>query len=107
MNTAILTLAGRGRDHAADCPRRFCFHYRARVPWRQLRALRNKLPLLLAAVAAPVLRLLDFMGPVASNNLAAVIVKPDLPAGKFPWVEQRGAELVADRGWFRDKFGST
>jgi len=60
-----------------------------------------------ATAAAPMLRLLDTLGPVASNNLAAVIMKPDLPAGKFPWVGQRGAEWVADRGWFRDKFGST
>ena len=85
---------------------RFYFHYRTRIPWRQLRARRNKLPLLLAAVAAPVLRLLDVMGPVASNNLAAVVVKPDLPGEKFPWVEQRGKEWVADPAWFSDKFGS-
>jgi SAM-dependent methyltransferase len=87
-------------------PHRFHFHYRTRVPWRQLRARRNKLPLLLAAVAAPVLRLLDVMGPVASNNIAAVVVKPDLPAEKFPWVEQRGNEWVADPAWFSDNFGS-
>jgi SAM-dependent methyltransferase len=88
-------------------PHRFSFHYRTRVPWRQLRARRNKLPLMLAAIAAPVLRLLDAVGPVASNNLAAVIVKPDLPAGKFPWVEQRGTEWAADINWFDGKFGPT
>jgi hypothetical protein len=87
-------------------PHRFRFHYRTRVPWQQLRARRNKLPLIVATAAAPVLRLLDTLGPVASNNLAAVIVKPDLPAGKFPWVGQRGAEWVADRGWFETKFGA-
>jgi SAM-dependent methyltransferase len=86
-------------------PHKFRFHYRTRVPWRQLRARRIKLPLLLATVAAPLLRLLDAAGPVASNNLAAVIVKPDLPAGKFPWLEKRGAEWVADAAWFRGKFG--
>lgn len=86
-------------------PHRFSFHYRTRVPWGQLRARRNKLPLMLAAVAAPLLRLLDAVGPVASNNLAAVIVKPDLPAGKFPWLEQRGDEWVADSDWFKRKFG--
>jgi hypothetical protein len=87
-------------------PHQFYFHYRTRVPWRQLRARRNKLPLIMATVAAPVLRLLDTFGPVASNNLAAVIVKPHLPAERFPWVEQRGAEWVADRNWFRAKFGA-
>jgi hypothetical protein len=87
-------------------PHRFHFHYRTRVPWRQLRARRNKLPLLMATVAAPVLRLLDAIGPMASNNIAAVIVKPDLPAEKFPWVEQQGKEWGADPVWFRRKFGS-
>ena len=88
-------------------PHRFSFHYRTRIPWRQLRVRHNKLPLMLAAIAAPVLRLLDAVGPVASNNLAAVIVKPDLPAGKFPWVEQRGTEWAADSDWFNGKFGPT
>lgn len=81
-------------------PHRFTFHYRTRIPWRQLRARRDKLPLILAAMAAPVLRLLDVIGPVASNNLAAVIVKPSLPAKKFPWVEKKGEAWMADRGWF-------
>jgi SAM-dependent methyltransferase len=88
-------------------PHRFRFHYRTRVPWRQLRARRNKLPLVMAAVAAPVLRVLDAVGPVASNNLAAVIVKPDLPTEKFPWLVKLGAEGAANKDWFRGKFGAT
>jgi SAM-dependent methyltransferase len=86
-------------------PHQFHFHYRTRVPWSQLRARRNKLPLILASLAAPVLRVLDAIGPVASNNIAAVVVKPDLPTEKFPWVEHRGKGWVADRDWFRGKFG--
>jgi len=86
-------------------PHRFGFYYRTRVPWRQLRARRNKLPLLLATAAAPVLRLLDAVGPVASNNLAAVIVKPDLPRDRFPWLEQRGSDWAANKEWFREHFG--
>ncbi|MBJ7258057.1 MAG: methyltransferase domain-containing protein [Chthoniobacterales bacterium] len=87
-------------------PHRFQFHYRTRVPWRQLRARRNKLPLVMAAIAAPVLRLLDALGPVSSNNLAAVIVKPDLPAERFPWLEKRDGQWGADPTWFRGKFDS-
>lgn len=86
-------------------PHRFYFHYRTRIPWRQLRARRNKLPLILAAIAAPVLRILDVIGPLASNNLAAVIVKPDLPDEVFPWLEPRGAGWGARPGWFAAKFG--
>ena len=81
-------------------PHRYYFYYRTRIPWQQLRARRSKVPFLVAMVAAPVLRLLDVMGPVASNNIAAVIVKPDLPAEKFPWVKWNGGEWVAERGWF-------
>ena len=29
--------------------------------------------------------------------MAAVIVKPDLPREKFPWVEQQGQVWVAER----------
>ncbi len=86
-------------------PHRFRFHYRTRVPWRQLRVRRNKLPLVMAMLAAPVLRVFDAVGPVASNNMAAVIVKPDLTAEKFPWLEKSGSQWIADRGWFRGKFG--
>ncbi len=86
-------------------PHRFRFHYRTRVPWRQLRVRRNKIPFVMAMFAAPVLRLLDALGPVASNNLATVIVKPDLPLEKFPWLEQHAKGWIAHRGWFLRKFG--
>ena len=86
-------------------PHHFSFHYRTRIPWPQLRMRRSKVPFLMAMVAAPILRLCDLMGPVASNNMAAVIVKPDLTAEKFPWLEKSDSEWVADRGWFSRKFG--
>ncbi len=86
-------------------PHRFRFHYRTRIPWQQLKARRNKLPLTMAAAAAPFLRLLDFFGPVTSNNLAAVIIKPDLSVENFPWLEKRGDEWGAKAKWFREKFG--
>ncbi len=50
------------------------------------------------------LRLLDFMGPVASNNLAAVVVKPDLPGEKFAWLESHGKTWKANTAWFAEKF---
>ncbi|MFM8458135.1 MAG: class I SAM-dependent methyltransferase [Chthoniobacterales bacterium] len=86
-------------------PHRFRFHYRTRIPWRQLGARRNKLPLFMASVAAPLLRTLDVFGSVTSNNLAGVVVKPNLPEAKFPWVQQLGQEWKADPAWFRAKFG--
>jgi len=86
-------------------PHNFRFHYRTRVPWRQLRVRRNKLPLIAAAAAAPLLRLLDAVGPVASNNLAAVVVKPDLAREKFPWLDRKPGGWMADSSWFRARFG--
>ena len=80
-------------------PHRYYFHYRTRIPWQQLRARRSKVPLIMAALASPALRLFDFMGPVASNNMAAVIVKPDLPREKFPWLKSSGQSWAANSSW--------
>jgi hypothetical protein len=88
-------------------PHNFSFHYRTRIPWRQLRSRRNKLPLVLAAAVAPMLRILDAVGPVASNNLAAVIVKPDLPKERFPWVSKCDSDWAANQKWFSIEFGSS
>lgn len=87
-------------------PHQFHFFHRTRIPWQQLRARRNKLPLILAAVAAPILRLLDAAGPIFSNNLAAVIVKPGLPGEKFAWLEEDSTGWRARPAWFQEKFGS-
>jgi SAM-dependent methyltransferase len=85
-------------------PHRFRFHYRTRIPWTQLKMRRNKLPLALACAAAPALRLLDAIGPVFSNNIAAVIVKPELPAQAFPWLELKDRRFQASAQWFAGKF---
>jgi SAM-dependent methyltransferase len=87
-------------------PHRFQFHYRTRIPWTQLKMRRNKLPLLMVATAAPFLRMLDAIGPVFSNNMAAVILKPRLPEEAFPWLEPQGDHLGARRTWFANKFGA-
>jgi SAM-dependent methyltransferase len=88
-------------------PHRFRFHYRTRIPWTQLKMRKNKLPLLMVGVAAPFLRMLDAIGPVFSNNLAGVIVKPPLPEQAFPWLERQGDRFVASRQWFQRKFGTS
>jgi SAM-dependent methyltransferase len=85
-------------------PHRFLFHYRTRIPWTQLKMRRNKLPLALACAAAPLLRLLDAIGPVFSNNMAAVIVKPELPAQAFPWLELKDGRFEASAQWFSGRF---
>jgi SAM-dependent methyltransferase len=87
-------------------PHKFHFHYRTRIPWTQLKMRKNKLPLLMATVAAPFLRILDAIGPVFSNNMAAVVVKPRLPEQAFPWLEPQDDHFVARRDWFARKFGA-
>lgn len=87
-------------------PHKFRFFYRTRIPWQQLRRRSNKVPLMMVVLAAPVLRVLDAMGPMVSNNMAAVVIKPDLPSEKFPWLEKNGVEWVAERAWFASKFRS-
>lgn len=82
-------------------PHKFSFFYRTRIPWPQLRARKSKILLLFAAAMYPVFRLLDWMGPVASNNLAAVILKPNLPEALYPWLEVHGLSFRAKPEWFR------
>jgi SAM-dependent methyltransferase len=81
-------------------PHVFRFYYRTRVPWQQLRLRKNKLPLLAATLALPFLRLLDFFGPFTSNNLAAVITKPDLPSQAFPWLVFQSGNWTLSKHWF-------
>lgn len=88
-------------------PHRFQFFYRTRIPWVQLQMRRNKIPLILVTLAAPFLRLFDAIGPVFSNNMAAVIVKPEMPRERFQWLEDAATSdgYRAKREWFTDKFG--
>jgi SAM-dependent methyltransferase len=81
-------------------PHEFHFYYRTRIPWQQLRLRRNKLPLLAAGLAAPFLRLLDVLGPFSSNNLAAVVTKPDLPSQTFSWLVFRDGNFALSRSQF-------
>jgi SAM-dependent methyltransferase len=87
-------------------PHRFMFFYRTRIPWVQLNMRRNKIPVLVAAIAWPFLRVADTMGPVFSNNLAAVIRKPHLPEDKFSWLVSDESGYRANASWFDSKFGS-
>jgi len=88
-------------------PHRFNFYYRTRIPWRQLKTRKNKLFLCGALVLAPLMRLLDFVGPVFSNNMACIITKPRLPEEKFEWLKHDEVGWGADPAWFRDRFGET
>jgi SAM-dependent methyltransferase len=85
-------------------PHRFLFFYRTRVPWRQLKMRRNKFPLFLILCLTPLLRILDAIGPVFSNNMAAVIKKPLLPTEMFPWLEIQDGDFVGRRSWFHHKY---
>lgn len=78
----------------------FRFFYRTRVPWSQLKRRRRKIALVMAAAAYPALRVLDFLGPLTSNNIAALITKPVLPGELYPWLEPCGETVRANKEWF-------
>jgi len=78
----------------------FRFFYRTRIPWPQLRMRKSSFPIIVVTAVYPLLRVLDLIGPFASNNLAAVITKPDLPGELYPWLEPSGETFRAKRAWF-------
>lgn len=88
-------------------PHRFEFYYRTRIPWRQLKTRKNKLFFCCALVLGPLMRLLDLVGPVFSNNMACIITKPHFPEEKFEWLKQDETGWSADPAWFRARFGET
>lgn len=84
-------------------PHKYKFFFQTRVPWGALRQRRNKIPLIVAFFAAPILRFLDLFGGFFSNNLAAVIVKPTLPDELFPWLSGNPPHFESNPAWYRQK----
>jgi SAM-dependent methyltransferase len=84
-------------------PHKYKFFFRTRVPWGALRQKRNKIPLVIAFFAAPILRFFDFFGGLFSNNLAAIVIKPNLPDELFPWLSANPPHFESNPAWYRQK----
>jgi SAM-dependent methyltransferase len=83
----------------------FRFFHQIRIPWGQLRGRRN--PVYLAAVYAslPFLKLLTWLFPTQANCFAAVVIKPELPAGLHPWLKVDGSgAIVPNREWLENRY---
>jgi SAM-dependent methyltransferase len=83
---------------------RFQFIRKLRIPWYQLRNRKNKLYFIAVAVAFPLLALLCRLIPGLSNNFAAVILKPQLPADIHPWLTWEDARVKVNSDWLKEKY---
>lgn len=72
--------------------------YHTVIHWHDLKAKRNKGPLLIALLAWPFLQLQRWIAPRLSNNLAVFVEKP---GAVHPWLERNDAgEIGPNQAWF-------
>lgn len=84
---------------------RFRFYHKTRTPWGQLRRRRYKWSLSLVLVSLPILKILALVFPKQTNNLAAVVLKPDLPADLHPWLVWGEGTIKANKPWLANRYG--
>jgi SAM-dependent methyltransferase len=74
----------------------FQFIHQLRMPWRQLKARKNKLHLAAMVACWPVAKGLTLVAPSLANGFAALVVKPDLTKEIHPWLlrDEKGAITV-------------
>src|ERR1051325_7833873 len=81
-------------------PCQFHFIHELRIPWVQLKGRKNKLYFLAVLACLPFLKLATLVAPSFANCFAALILKPELPAGLYPWLERNSdGNVVANREW--------
>ena len=81
------------------------FFHRMRIPWTQLRRRRNRAFYYAVRAARPALKVVETVLPRQSNNFAALIRKPELPAQLHPWLRRDDAGIHLDEGWVNDRYG--
>lgn len=86
---------------------RFEFIYKMRVPWEQLKARKNKIFYLVAALSHPLLKLIEYLIPKQCNNFAAVVLKPEIPTDLHPWLEWNGRSIAVNRVWMESRYKKT
>ena len=76
----------------------FRYFYRLRVPWYRSQMLSNRLLDWVFRLFTPLGNLVTAVYPRAANNFAFVVLKPNLPDGLHPWLEDHdgAVELNAD-----------
>ncbi len=61
-------------------------------------ARRNKIPLMMAMMAWPFLKLVELVAPQQMNSFGAVILKPDLKKDHYPWLTVSEDEKIRVNG---------
>jgi SAM-dependent methyltransferase len=92
-------------SHAPHARHELRFFHRMRIPWTQLRRRRNRAFYHAVRAARPALKLVEVCLPKQSNNFAALVLKPDLPAGLQPWLRAEGDEIRLDDRWLASRYG--
>lgn len=78
----------------------FRFFHRLRVPWSQLTTRRNKIPLMMALAAWPLLKVVELVAPRQMNCFGAIILKPDLKKDHYPWLTVADDQSIrVNREW--------
>jgi SAM-dependent methyltransferase len=81
------------------------FFHKLLIPWGQLRGRKSRIPLMLAWLAMPFLKVLEFAVPTQCNSFAAYIRKRSSSDQVWPWVERRAdGECCANMSWMKDKY---
>jgi len=81
------------------------FFHRMRIPWTQLRRRRNRTLYHAVRASRPVLKLIETVLPRQSNNFAALILKPRLPAELHPWLRQDDDGIHLNERWIAERYG--
>lgn len=81
------------------------FMYRMRIPWGQVRARRSRALRLAVRASVPALKALEWCLPKQSNNFAALVHKPQLPAALHPWLRLEAGSIRLDEQWLAARYG--
>jgi hypothetical protein len=88
-------------SYSPHAPSRYRFFYHLNIPWRRLRERRRRLALYSLIVVLPLLRMIGKVFRRQNNLLAALVLKPVLPADLHPWLRQTDSGIQLDSRWLR------
>jgi SAM-dependent methyltransferase len=92
------------KTYAPHAPHQFLYFYGMWLPWGRLRAMKNKLWLLLFTFACPFLYVAKWFYPKISNTIAFVVLKPALPAELHPWLRLEHGQFKLNQAWVLERY---
>ena len=83
------------------------FRHYLEIPWAALKQKKGGLKRTMVALAQPILFVAHAIMPkILSNQIVAVILKPQDGEGLHPWLVQQGEDVAPNREWFATRFGN-